>query len=277
MSQGTLQVANQGFPGFRTDLNAALSALNSKNSGTSAPSALAAGQSWLDTATGTRPVLKQYDGADWVEVVSFDTNGNRAYRGTQYAAAGGSGSPSHSIESDTDTGWYLKAANTPAFQAAGRDVLVMGTAGVQKPANPAFHVFKSSASTNVTGTGGTAYAINFGSERFDIGGNVTGGTFMAPVDGKYHFDATLDMQGFGTGATNASVQLVTSNELYLQRFNPPLSDINIAASISSTVDMEAGDTAYVSVFITGMASAGVDVNGNGAGAMITYFSGHLVG
>lgn len=84
MSQGTLQVANQGFPGFRTDLNAALAALNSKNSGTTAPSALAAGQSWLDTSTGTRPLQKQYDGADWISVTEFDTNANEArpYVGT---------------------------------------------------------------------------------------------------------------------------------------------------------------------------------------------------
>ena len=85
MSQGTLQVANQGFPGVRTDLNAALAALNSKNSGTTAPSLIAAGQSWLDTSVGTNPVLKQSDGSDWISVTQFDTNTNtsRPFVGTQ--------------------------------------------------------------------------------------------------------------------------------------------------------------------------------------------------
>ena len=39
MSQHDLDIANQGFSAFRTDLNNALVALGSTNSGTSAPSA----------------------------------------------------------------------------------------------------------------------------------------------------------------------------------------------------------------------------------------------
>jgi len=38
MSQNDLSIANQGFASFRSDLNSALQALGSTNSGTSAPS-----------------------------------------------------------------------------------------------------------------------------------------------------------------------------------------------------------------------------------------------
>ena len=38
MSQNDLVIANQGFPAFRSDLNSALQALATNNSGTSAPS-----------------------------------------------------------------------------------------------------------------------------------------------------------------------------------------------------------------------------------------------
>jgi hypothetical protein len=145
MSQGTLQVANQGFPGVRTDINAALAAINSKNSGTAAPSLLAAGQSWLDVSNGTRTVQKQSDGSDWVAVTEFDVNADvsRPFVGTGVLGRhpflpesgtapdiGASGSP-HGTAYVTrlrvgaagaeraivnDLG-YLKASNSGVFQA----------------------------------------------------------------------------------------------------------------------------------------------------------------
>ena len=55
MSQNDLVIANQGFASFRTDLNSALQALGSTNSGTSAPSTTYANQLWYDT---TNNILK---------------------------------------------------------------------------------------------------------------------------------------------------------------------------------------------------------------------------
>ena len=51
MSQNDLVIANQGFPAFRSDLNSALQALATNNSGTSAPSTTYAYQLWVDTTT----------------------------------------------------------------------------------------------------------------------------------------------------------------------------------------------------------------------------------
>ena len=55
MSQNDLTIANQGFASFRSDLNSALQALGSTNSGTSAPSTTFANQLWYDT---TNNILK---------------------------------------------------------------------------------------------------------------------------------------------------------------------------------------------------------------------------
>ena len=49
MAQHDMDIANQSFPSFRSDLNNALSALNSMHSGTSRPSGATTGTLWLDT------------------------------------------------------------------------------------------------------------------------------------------------------------------------------------------------------------------------------------
>jgi hypothetical protein len=65
-------IANQGFPAFRTDLNNVLSAINTLNSGTSRPASAVANSLWLDTTTSTAPTLKYYDGADDISLATID-------------------------------------------------------------------------------------------------------------------------------------------------------------------------------------------------------------
>jgi hypothetical protein len=69
-------IANQGFPSFRTDLNNVLSAINTLNSGTSRPASAVANSLWLDTTTSTAPTLKYYDGADDISLATLDHTAN---------------------------------------------------------------------------------------------------------------------------------------------------------------------------------------------------------
>ena len=71
MSQHDLTIANQGFPAFRADLNGALQALGSTQSGTSAPSPTFANQLWYDT---TANILKKRnaDNDAWINIVTFN-------------------------------------------------------------------------------------------------------------------------------------------------------------------------------------------------------------
>jgi hypothetical protein len=71
MSQHDLTIANQGFPAFRADLNGALQALGSTQSGTSAPSPTFANQLWYDTTTN---ILKKRnaDNDAWINIVTFN-------------------------------------------------------------------------------------------------------------------------------------------------------------------------------------------------------------
>ncbi len=68
MAQHDLNVANQSFSAFRTDMNNALVALGSQNSGSSAPSSPQSGMIWVDTTTATAWQPKIYDGAAWINL-----------------------------------------------------------------------------------------------------------------------------------------------------------------------------------------------------------------
>jgi hypothetical protein len=78
MAQHDMNIANQGFPSFRTDLNNALSAINSMQSGTSRPSGAAVGTLWLDTTNSASNSLeiKFFDGTDDISFATVDTSAN---------------------------------------------------------------------------------------------------------------------------------------------------------------------------------------------------------
>jgi hypothetical protein len=71
-----MNIANQGFPAFRSDLNNALSAINSMQSGTSRPSGAVAGTLWLDTTNATNPTIKFFDGTDDIQFATVDYSAN---------------------------------------------------------------------------------------------------------------------------------------------------------------------------------------------------------
>jgi len=76
MAQHDYNIANQSFPSFRSDLNNALSAIQTTNSGTSLPTGAVAGQMWLDTTNATNPTLKFYDGADSISLATINYTAN---------------------------------------------------------------------------------------------------------------------------------------------------------------------------------------------------------
>jgi len=78
MAQHDMNIANQSFPSFRTDLNNALSALNTMHSGTSRPSGAAVGTLWLDTTnSGSNSLeIKFFDGSDDISFATVNTSAN---------------------------------------------------------------------------------------------------------------------------------------------------------------------------------------------------------
>lgn len=104
MSQHDLDIANQGFPATRADLNLALKALGSSNSGASAPSTTYANQLWYDTANNILKIRNE-DNDAWISLFTLDqTNDN--------------------IESLTMDGDINFADNAKALFGAGSDLQV---------------------------------------------------------------------------------------------------------------------------------------------------------
>ena len=71
MSQHDLTIDNQGFPAFRADLNNALQALGSTQSGTSAPTPTFANQLWYDT-TNNQLKIRNEDNDAWITLLTLD-------------------------------------------------------------------------------------------------------------------------------------------------------------------------------------------------------------
>jgi hypothetical protein len=69
-------LANQGFPSFRSELNNILSALNSNHIGSSRPTSAVAGTIWIDSSVANTYSIKVYDGSDDLALFSINTSTN---------------------------------------------------------------------------------------------------------------------------------------------------------------------------------------------------------
>lgn len=117
MAQHDYNIANQSGAAFRADLNNALAAIVSNNSGAVEPSTTYAYQFWADTTAG---VLKQRNAANSAWVTLFQLDGEWT---TIALENGTAATPSlYFKDSGTDTGVY----------SPGTDQVGVATAGVQR-------------------------------------------------------------------------------------------------------------------------------------------------
>ena len=130
MSQHDLSIANQTFPATRSDINDALQALGSLQSGATAPSTTYANQLWLDT-TASILKLRNSDNDAWIELFEVDQVGDKITL-TAKVVSGESGSqsaPVFSFDGDTDTGIYRSAANEISVTTGGSQRLIIESDG----------------------------------------------------------------------------------------------------------------------------------------------------
>ena len=91
MSQHDLTIANQGFPAFRSDLNNALQALGSTQSGSSAPSPTFAHQMWIDTSSAPNVLkVRNADNDAWITVGTLNQSSDRFNLAVQEGGTGAS-------------------------------------------------------------------------------------------------------------------------------------------------------------------------------------------
>jgi hypothetical protein len=163
MSQNDFNLANQGFPSMRSDMNSALQALATNSSGATAPSTTYAYQYWYDTTTN---ILKMRNAANsaWINIFTFDQGagtwsanaGNLTvggsqvfYRGNILAAVSQtSGVPTggiieRGVGSPSSRGEYVRYAD-------GTLICTVSTAGTQDTTQATGSMFRSSVTTTWT-------------------------------------------------------------------------------------------------------------------------------
>ena len=75
MSQHDMNIANQGFPATRADINNALQAIATNNSGTSAPSTTFANQ-WFYNESTNKLFIRNEANSAFIEVATLDQTNN---------------------------------------------------------------------------------------------------------------------------------------------------------------------------------------------------------
>lgn len=120
MAQHDYIIANQSGAGFRSDLNNALAAIVSQNSGASAPSTTYAYQFWADTTTGLLKIRNAANSA-WIALRELD--------GTLTIEDGTAAAPGLAFESDINTGLYRVGADQLGFATGGTGRLLLDASG----------------------------------------------------------------------------------------------------------------------------------------------------
>ena len=125
MAQHDYVISNQSLAAGRADLNNALAAVVSLNSGPNQPNPTFAYQLWADTTAG-QVKIRNASNAAWIVLGSLADVGlgllSRAggtMTGALLQAAGTAALPGIAVAGDPDTGWFGKAANQLGVSTGG--------------------------------------------------------------------------------------------------------------------------------------------------------------
>jgi hypothetical protein len=214
-------IANQGFPAFRTDLNNVLTAINTLNSGTSRPSSAVAGSLWLDTTTATAPILKLYDGADDISIATFNYTNNTvdildSSLSTPLAVTGNSTAGAElRLPEDTDNGTNYIAIKAPDSIASNLTLTLPsadGTNGQALVTNGSGTLSFTTLSTTLTYSSGTATGDN-STTAFTISSGRSVNDVLVFVNG-FQLTPTTDYTISGTTLTFTTAPATSAEICY---------------------------------------------------------------
>jgi len=151
------------------------------------------------------------------------------------------------------------SANATAINIDANEIVTM-------PNQPCFLARLSSNQNNCTGDA-TAPTVALNTEVFDLNSdfNTSTYTFTAPVTGKYLLMGSVRVSGV-TGACEAWKILITTSNQQWQTFNNDSTTWDMGGStlhyhMQIIADMDAADTAYLSVAIHGESGTPCDLDG----------------
>ena len=255
MANHDYNIANQTAPNFRADLNNALLAIVSTNSGSSAPSDTFANMLWYDTSNNKLMMRNEADNA-WITVFESDQTNNR-------------------VNLITDDIQYATSAVTEVKNTSGTTVLSLqvpsqstaetGTENTQvmTPLRTKQSIEANSITTVAAGTG--ISVATSGTTR-TVSSNLTAGSGIsisgATVSLKNSFMANTS-SALSSGNTSSFTNS-TGYPVVISGRSNTTSDSNFTLSFSggsATLDMRDGDSGTYDVFST-LLPNGATISGN---------------
>ena len=149
---------------------------------------------------------------------------------------------------------------------------------VSKPQQPAFMSLNGGGTTLANATDVT---ITLDTEVFDIGSNISGNTFTAPITGKYYFSGSVVADagaGNNTRFEESHIYINCSNRKLKFGEEQHYTNINDwwAMSVSGLIDMDANDTCTLTYFGRRQSGSGTCVSVGSSTDFRTGLSGYLV-
>jgi len=158
------------------------------------------------------------------------------------------------------------------------DAFVMSANGERTmPLQSAFSAYNSTDRDDAMGDA-YQYSYIYDTEIFDQNSdyNTSTGVFTAPIAGRYCFVSSFKIHDLTAAHTRDYSYLAAAKSYYVLSANLTAFDIGGAIGLSNMqfVDMDAADTAYLTMTVNGSGGTKV-VDVNGGGNMVTRFSGFL--
>ena len=255
MANHDYNIANQTAPNFRADLNNALLAIVSTNSGSSAPSTTFANQLWYDTSNNKLMMRNEANNA-WITVLESDQTNNR-------------------VNLITDDIQYATSAVTEVKNTSGTTVLSLqvpsqstaetGTENTQVM-TPLRTKQSIEANAVTTVSAGTGISVASSGNTRTVSANLTSGNGIsvsgATVSLKNSFMANTS-SALSSGNTSSFTNSTGYPVIISGRANTT-SDSNYTISFSggsATLDMRDGDSGTYDVFSTILPN-GATISGN---------------
>lgn len=249
MSQHDFNVANQGFPAFRTDMNNAFAALASNSSGATAPSTTYAYQWWYDTTTNILK-MRNADNDAWISFATFNQTTDTFSMTITGAAIAGQLSledGSASLPALTNTG----DANTGLFFPA-EDSVAVSTGGTERARIDASGNFGLGVTPSAFGGG---KAIEVGALGISLHGLNTVNTLY--TSGVYYNGTNL----IYTAASPVSYYQQASGQH--RWFNAPTGTIGTSATFTQAMTLNESGDLFVAKTTAGAATVGIEARAIG--------------
>ena len=217
MSQHDYVIANGTGAAVRSDLNNALAAIVSQNSGATAPATTYTYQWWADTTTGLLKLRNAANNA-WITIGSLSAAGFGllAAGDTLTAALGSASTPGITFTGDLNTGIYSPGADQIAISTGGTGRLFVSSAGLVGigTSSPGTYLSIAATATDPTGLeGSAAFSINSNQTpkfQFGVGTSTIGySAWIQNSVGNTNYSLSLQPRGgnVGVGTTSPGTPL----------------------------------------------------------------------